>query len=271
MKNIFILFILFALIFTNCTKPTVYNDPIPKHDSLTIYSKILKEDRKINIYIPENYVKSKDSFPVLYMPDGGLKEDFPHIANTLQKLIAEKKIPGYILVGIENTKRKRDLTGITTVEKDKEIADEVGKSANFRKFINEELIPQINKNYKTNSYKGIIGESLAGFFVVETFLLEPNDFDFYIAFDPSLWWNNHHYDKNVAQFTKNLPEKNTKIWFASSNAEGMAKAARNLEKNFKTIAPQKLTWSYSNEPKEEHQTIFRATKEKAIIWTLNQK
>ena len=107
-----IIFYLCIVAFTiNCKNNAVaYNDPIPEHDSLTIVSKFVNENRIINIWTPPNYNKlATDSFPVLYMPDGGIKEDFPHIANTLAKLIEEKKIPPFILVGIENTDRRRDL------------------------------------------------------------------------------------------------------------------------------------------------------------------
>ena len=74
---------------------------------------LVNEDRTINVWTPPGYNESIDSFPVLYMPDGGIKEDFPHIANTLAKLIKENEIPPYILVGIENTERRRDLSGPT--------------------------------------------------------------------------------------------------------------------------------------------------------------
>lgn len=256
------------VLFTSCANKELPNDPIPKHDSLTLSSKILKENRIINIWTPPNYKSSKDSLPVLYMPDGGLKEDFPHIANTLDKLLKEGKIKPVMLVGIENTKRKRDLTGFTTVEEDKKVADEIGKSDNFRAFILTELMPEINKKYRTRDEKGIIGESLAGLFVMETFLLKPSDFDFYIAFDPSLWWNNHNYDKNASKYLQNLPEKPTKIWFATSSAEGMSGAGKNIENSFKNIPKSKLIWKYENKPAEKHNTIFRAAKEEAIIWTL---
>lgn len=48
----------------------------------------------------------------------------------------------------------------------------------------------------------------------------------------------------------------------------MEDAAENLVKVFKTLPPKKLSWNYSNQPKEKHNTIFRAAKEEAIIWTL---
>ncbi|HUR21850.1 MAG TPA: alpha/beta hydrolase-fold protein, partial [Vicinamibacterales bacterium] len=59
----------------------------------------------------------------------------------------------------------------------------------FRTFIRKELMPAIRARYRTTDETAIVGESLAGLFVVETFLKEPDLFNTYIAFDPSLWWN----------------------------------------------------------------------------------
>ena len=273
MKPFHCLFLLIPFFLLSCSPdaPT-YNDPVPVHDSLTIVSKLVNETRTINVWTPPEYNTGNDSFPVLYMPDGGIvAEDFPHIANTLADLIKSKKIPPTILVGIQNTDRKKDLTGPTEVEKDKEIGQEVGKSANYRAFITDELMPEINKKYRTTARNGLIGESLAGLFVMETFLLRPADFDYYIAFDPSLWWNNHNYDKNVEKYLTNLPDRKTILWFASSSTEGMSGAAQNIANALQKVSPTKVTWKYSDEPKEKHNTIFRATKEKAIIWALNAK
>lgn len=74
-------------------------DPVPAHDSLRVQSKVLGEERLINIWLPSQYKQSTDSLPVMYMADGGVKEDFPHIANTLEKLINENKMTPIILVG----------------------------------------------------------------------------------------------------------------------------------------------------------------------------
>lgn len=269
MKKFLALFIFLSL-FIHCAKPTDFNDPIPKHETLVIDSKILGEKRIINVWTPPQYTKNSDKLPVLYMPDGGVKEDFPHIANTLSKLIAAKKVPPFILVGIENTQRRRDLTGPTQVAKDKEIAPIVGGSENFRNFIAKELIPEIDKKYRTSAEKGILGESLAGLFVTETFLLSPDLFDYYIAFDPSIWWNDQEIPKNAENFLVNFPTTEKRFWFAGSNAEDISKNTNELAKILEKVKKPNLKFQYSPEPKEKHNTIFRATKEKAFIWTLNK-
>ena len=266
-KTILLLFL--ASIAFSCKQATItYNDPIPKHDSLKITSKVLNEDRTINIWTPPNYEKSNDSLSVLYMPDGGIKEDFPHMANTLSELIAANKIPPYILVGIENTDRRKDLSGPSKIAYDLEYIKNPGGSNNFRSFIQNELIPTINKNYRTNAKKAIIGESVAGLFVAETFILNPKLFDNYIAIDPSLWFNEQYLVKNFESLTKNNDYTNKKLWFAGSDAEDIFKYTKQLEEKLKKQKPT-FSWNYSDEPTEQHSTIFRATKEKALIWTLN--
>lgn len=270
MKRNILFLVLGFIVFTCCVSYSQSNDPIPQHETFVIKSKQVGEDRTINVWTPENYKTSSDTLPVIYMADGGIQEDFPHIANTLAKLIKEEKIKPTILVGIENTQRRRDLTGFTEVEKDKEIAPVVGGSDNFRSFIREELFPEINKKYRTTNEKSLIGESASGLFVIETFFLSPDMFDNYIAFDPSLWWNNHYLVRTAKEHLAKFPATEKRIWFAGSNAKDISRYTKELANIFKNENIANLKWNYSNEPKEKHNTIFRATKEKAIIWTLNK-
>ena len=270
MKFIYYNFLFILVALTSCSNASKPNDPIPKHETFKIQSKQVGEKRVINVWTPENYKTSKDSLPVMYMADGGIKEDFPHIANTLAKLIKEKKIKPLLLVGIENTQRRRDLTGFTEVAKDKEIAPVVGGSDKFRAFIKEELFPEINKRYRTTTEKSIIGESASGLFVMETFFLTPEMFDNYIAFDPSLWWNNHYLVRTAKEHLANFPSTEKRIWFAGSNAEDVSPYTKELAEILKAENLTNIKWKFSDEPKEKHTTIFRATKEKAIIWTLNK-
>ena len=270
MKFIYYNLLFILVLLTSCSKTTQPNDPIPEHETFKIRSKQVAEERTINVWIPAEYKSNADSLPVMYMADGGTKEDFPHIANTLAKLIKENKIKPLILVGIENTERRRDLTGFTEVAKDKEIAPVVGGSEKFRAFIKDELFPEIDKRYRTTTEKSIIGESASGLFVMETFFLTPDIFDNYIAFDPSLWWNNHYLVNSAKEHLTKFPSSNKRLWFACSNAEDIAPFTKELATTLKTENRPNLQWKFSDEPKETHATIFRSTKEKAIIWTLNK-
>src|SRR5690606_2294629 len=141
------LFLIMAII-VGCGGQPNYNDPIPAHDDFIIDSKLVNETRVINVWIPPTYADGNGAFPVLYMADGGIKEDFPHIANTLAKLIETKSIPPIILVGIENTERGRDLTGFSEVKADAKYCPLTDGAKNFRAFITDELFSEINKRYR---------------------------------------------------------------------------------------------------------------------------
>src|SRR6185295_19581518 len=72
-------------------------------ETLAIDSKVLGERRVINVYVPPDYATSAARYPVLYMPDGGMKEDFPHVVGSVDVSIKNAVIRPVIVVGVENT------------------------------------------------------------------------------------------------------------------------------------------------------------------------
>ncbi len=163
--------------------------PLVIGETFTIQSEILGEERRINVFKPTYYGKPfTGPMPVIYMPDGGIHEDFMHIAGLLDVSVVNGSVRPFILVGIENTDRGRDMTGPTSNPEDRKALPQAGGSQEFRDFIREELKPAIASRFEVTSESVVIGESLAGLFVVDTFLKEPELFDIYIAIDPSVWW-----------------------------------------------------------------------------------
>jgi len=233
-------------------------DPTPRHVTFTLESRVLGEPRVINVYTPPGYDSlAGSSFPVVYMPDGGLAEDFPHIANTLDSLIARKAIAPVIVVGIENTERRRDLTGPTAVASDSAIARRVGGSAAFRRFLREELMPTVRQRYRSTDETTIVGESLAGLFIVETFLVEPDLFRRYIALSPSLWWNRGVLLRTAPERLKGLTGLPRTLYLTAATEPGIAAETAELAGILKEYAPAGLLWYYEPRPDLEHSTIFR--------------
>lgn len=231
--------------------------PLVIGDTFTIESKVVGETRRINVYIPPGYAESAElRLPVLYMPDGGLAEDFLHIAGLVQISVTNATMRPFLLVGIENTQRRRDLTGPTEVESDKKIAPVVGKSADFRRFIREELMPQVRERYRTTDETAIVGESAAGLFAVESFLLEPDLFDTCIAIDPSLWWNAESLNKTAAQHLNKGAEHTRTLYLATSDEPGILAATQHFVEVLRQNAPPSLTWHYQDMPEEHHGTIY---------------
>jgi predicted alpha/beta superfamily hydrolase len=228
----------------------------PAHDSFTIVSHAVRETRLINVHTPSSYrASSTTRFPVLYMPDGGLDEDFPHVVKTVDSLAALGVIRPVIVVGIPNTERRRDLTGPTRVKSDSAIAPHVGGSAAFRQFIRDELIPAINARYHTTDERGIVGESLAGLFVVETFLAAPSLFRHYVAFDPSLWWNGSALVDSARARLAGIDSASRSL-FLSSSRDDIGDGATHFAAALRSAAPRGLVWEFDPRRDLTHATIF---------------
>jgi len=230
--------------------------PLVIGETFTIDSKVMHEVRRINVYKPPGYTDSSERVPVLYMPDGGIAEDFLHVAGLVQVGVGNGTMRPFLLVGIENTQRRRDMTGPTENADDRKIAPRVGGSALFRDFIRNELMPLIKSRYRTTSETAIVGESLAGLFVVETFLNEPAMFDTYIAFDPSLWWNNGKLVADAAALLKGRNLKGKSLYIATSSNAGLADLASRMDTGIKSSNVTSLDWHYTALPDETHATIY---------------
>ena len=239
--------------------------PLVIGETYILDSKGLGEKRRMNVYLPTGYTDSPDArFPVLYVLDGGMAEDFLHIAGLAQVCVGNGTMRPFVLVGIENTKRRRDMTGPTENADDKKIAERVGGSAAFRTFVRDELMPQVRDRYRTTKETAIVGESLAGLFVVETFFLEPELFDTYIAIDPSLWWNDRRLVKDAGVKLRGRPKLEKALYLASSDEKGIAEPTKLLADALSESAPPGVRWHHEKMPEEKHGTIYHPAALKAF-------
>ena len=249
--------------------PAAPVDAVPAHDTFTVSSLVIGESRLINVYTPPGYrASSTKKYPVLYMPDGGLDEDFPHVVNTVDSLIAFGAIRPVIVVGIPNTERRRDLTGPTRFATDSAIAKHVGGSFAFRRFIRDELFPVMRARYRTTNERTIVGESLAGLFIVETLLDEPSLFSHYVALDPSLWWNGGAVVDSAETRLKAFNFSPRTLDLASSNVADIAAGTARFAEIVRTVSPRGLAWVYFPRPDLTHGTIFRAVGPSALARAL---
>ncbi len=244
-------------------------DPVPAHDTLTLHSRALNEPRLINVHTPAGYEFGTTRYPVLFMPDGGIDEDFSHVVNTVDSLVALHRIRAVIIVGVPNTERRRDLTGPTRVATDSAIAPHVGGSAAFRGFWHDELVPAIDARYRTTRERAIVGESLAGLFIVECFLRAPAMFDHYVAFDPSLWWNHASLVDSARALLSASPRamRGRTLYFAGSR-DDIGNGTARLDSALRVAPPSGLAWTYVARPDLTHPTIFRALAPQAIVAAL---
>ena len=177
-----IVFVLFAGFF--CSKSASaqeHGDEFVIGKYLKMNSKILNEERTIVVNLPRGYEKSHHSYPVLYFLDADWEDLFPTVVASSGYPNEFGSIPKMILVGICNTDRTRDMTPVKI-----ENEQTSGGAAFFLRFISEELMPFIEKNYRAEPCAILYGGSYAGLFTVNAFLEKPDTFKAYIASSPGI-------------------------------------------------------------------------------------
>ena len=164
----------------------------------SIYSATLKENRKLMVYTPPSYSDTTylpRRYPVLYLLDGDAH--FHSVTGLIQILGTGINgtfvLPEMIVVAIPNTNRTRDMTPTRTDRdpngKPQPALASSGGMANFLTFIKTELIPRIERDYRTAPYRVLVGHSLGGITAINALYTMPDAFNAYIAIDPSLWWD----------------------------------------------------------------------------------
>ncbi len=226
MKKIILLLILSIL--TNLVfaqgKVEKGNFVIGKRDS--IQSKILDEQRKIWVHVPGG---TNQKFPVVYVLDGD--GHFSSVVGMIQQLSTTNGnmiCPKMIVVGISNTDRTRDLTP-THIDADPFVPEDStyyktsGGGENFIAFIEKELIPYIDAKYPTAPYKMLIGHSMGGLAVMQTFVHHNDLFNSYICIDPSMWWDNQKLLKETQTVLaeKKFDGKSLYLGIANTLEDGM--------------------------------------------------
>ena len=225
-----------------------------------IQSVQLSESRTLNIYLPDGYAKdSLSKYPVIYLLDGSADEDFIHIAGLVQYLnfpwvnVLQKSI----VVGIANVDRKRDFTFPTKNAADLKEYPTTGGSKNFIAFLEKELQPYIEKKYRTNSKRTIIGQSLGGLLAMQVLLEKPQLFDDYIIISASLWWSNEAILTEAEAVLKDPPANNRRVFFSfGSEGKQMEIDANRFVNILRKASNSKFKVYIAPLPAETHGTIL---------------
>jgi uncharacterized protein len=227
MKTFFYSFAL--LLFSFCVKAQG-SKPFTTGFEKSMLSKILSEQRKVWIHIPnsnggkENIGKKR--YPVIYLLDGDA--NFNNVVSTTEFMSNAGLCPPMIVVGILHPARMTDLTfGI-----DKETPGIVGRGEKFMLYVEKELMPYIESNYSTAPYKIFIGHSVGGLTVVNTLIHQPNLFNAYVSLDGALWWNDQQILREAKTTLANTNYKGKTLFMALANR---------MEKGMDTLQVQKDT------------------------------
>ncbi|SJL82490.1 alpha/beta hydrolase [Vibrio palustris] len=172
------------------------------------HSHILDERRDYSVHLPANYAEHPGQhYPVVYLLDGESRMlQVAGIVEAFQSKLSAQT-PEMIIVGIHNTDRMRDYTP-THYEKlpNGEQApwrEHTGGGRRFIDYMTQELMPIIDKNYRTAKPNVLIGHSLGGLLTLDALAAHDDFFQGFIAIDPSLWFDYpNYYQRLVGELNK---------------------------------------------------------------------
>lgn len=193
-------FILFLFAFAAAAQT---NGPLVQFgESYTLHSKILNQDRPYWICLPASYHAkgNRQKYPTLYVLDA--EWNFYWVSEMMQFMEESRQVPEFIVVGVPNINREHDLTPTHNTN---DVSS--GGGPLFERFLNEELVPEINAKYQTVSFRILMGHSAGGALAADAFLRQTVGFQGFIAIDPALGWINQDLIRCAKEF---VPQANSR-------------------------------------------------------------
>lgn len=256
-----ILFAFQSLVFAQTEKVK----PLTIGEIRTIQSKILNEERTLNIYLPQNFDKTK-SYPVIYLLDGSMNEDFIHVSGLVQFFNQMYSMPETIVVGIANIDRKRDFTFHTDLKDLQKDYPTTGHSDKFISFLEKELKPYIESQFKTTD-KYLFGQSLGGLLATEILLKKPELFNNYFIISPSLWWDDESLLKQAPKLLTKIQDSKKFIYVSVGKGEHpvMIKDAEDLYNVLMKAGKKNWTIEYKMMETDNHATILHRSLYEGLV------
>lgn len=248
---------IFTLVFTVlCISHAAISQEIIKD---SIYSEVLKEQRAIEVVLPDKYKPgSGERYEVTYVTDG---EWNTKIVANLQRFAGYQFMPPNIIVSLPNTyinkenMRGRDLTPTHVAQNPSS-----GGADNYIAFLKTELIPYIEKKYPAKGARTYHGGSLGGLFGMYTFFKEPELFQSYTLSDPAFWWDNGFLMKMASAQLPSLPNPDRSIYFTGREGKALSgMGVKEMDSIFKANAPADLHWKMAVYSGETHNSMIFKT------------
>lgn len=257
---------MFAALAAIASQPGPVAEAITLGTSYQWRSATMGEERVVNVVLPDDYAKHPNvRYPVLYVIDGGVDQDLIHISGTEKLTAAWGRSADAIVVGIATRDRRRELVGPTSDAQLLKQYPTAGHSAQFRAFIRKEVQPFVRRSFRTDGSSAVIGESLAGLFIVETYLVEPGLFTAYGAVSPSTWWDKEALSL-TAQAKIGAAQSAHPLYLAVGN-EG-AEVKRADGRIVLAVAGKVQRWCYAEHPDLGHSTIYHAVSPELLQFLL---
>lgn len=212
--------------------------------SSVIQSDALNQLRQIEIYLPDNYHNSNKHYPVIYVVDS--QRYFLHAIAYQQTLLFANKVPEFIVVGIKTDERAR--------------RDYLATQANkFVSFFQNELIPHIDKNYRTNKMNMYFGWEMAGGFALDLMVNDSKLFNAYFLAS-STFFEQNRLDAVKQHLSANKSDKHLHLYFSLGEVESWSLDSHQALSDILTESSlPEQNWQYDLSASDDHySTPFQA-------------
>lgn len=227
-------------------QPATVGEPIVVGQRFQLRSEAMGEMRSYQVHRPTDYDISNASYPVLIVLDGN--EHFGHVSSTTDFLSAAGKIPEILVIGIPNTNRFRDMG-----------SSGAPGSSRLLKFITDELVPRIDRDYRTRPYRILMGWSSAGLYTLYSMIHAPEAFRAYIAIAPA-FGDNRELPKTVRAFLEDHEDLNldADVFMTADDSTGTGlSGAWQLSSTLqqRAVRVRDLRFTFRRYPDESHMAV----------------
>lgn len=210
------------------------------------HSRLLAENRRYMVSLPERYHVNQRRYPSLYIIDADFQ--FQHVSSITKHLTRMGKLPPMIVIGIAN-QGDADYLKSTTWPDGKD--DAFGGAQQFHSYLKQELLPLIDTQFRTDNQKALAGYSLGGLFSLYSMMQEHTPFNAFLAMSPSVWHDNYSLPSKIEPLLKQQ-QLTAPVFISLANEEEMG--VDKLVEVFEQSAPKTLNWQYKHYPNENHFT-----------------
>ncbi|PCH96818.1 MAG: esterase [Gammaproteobacteria bacterium] len=238
--------IISLILCSNTLSASIAKVPIISGYMFEHYSSTLKQNRRYMVSLPERYYSNDRHYPTIYVVDSDFQ--FQHTSALITNLSRMGKIPPMIVIGIAN-QGQQDYIYQTTWSAENN--SEYGGAPLFNRYIEQELVPLIKKNYRTNSQQALAGYSL-GLFATYAMMQKNTPFNAFIAMSPSAWFDDYSITKMLPLHVARAPNTTPALFLSVADEEKMG--VRKLVEALKNNAKEQKSWywQFKTYPNETH-------------------
>jgi len=195
----------------------------------------IKGSIEVNVHLPEGYAESEERYPVLYLLD--VEKDFVFGSAVADFLAANNRIPDLIVIGVFLGKAS-------------------GAPPQLIEFLEKELFPSVEKNYRVQPCRVLYGHSARSFATLFVLLNRPDLFYGYIGAGLGLTSPPFTTAVDLVKlFDVRLSRMTTlkkSFYFVLGNEQPFFPGVDQFISILKSKAPKDLDWKYENMENDDH-------------------